>query len=114
MTHKNLEVWNLSLDLVTDLYKITKDFPKDEIYGITSQIRRAAVSIPANIAEGAARNSKKEFKHFLYISLASASELDTLLTIAKNLKMIDSIDETSIKLTKISKMLQGLIKSLGI
>ncbi len=63
-SHKDLEVWKKSIDLVTEVYSITKDFPKDQVYGITNQMQRSAVSIPSNIAEGAGRNSKKEFIHF--------------------------------------------------
>ena len=75
--HKDLEVWKKSMDLVSNIYKITESFPNKELYGLTNQIRRAAVSIPSNIAEGAARNSKKEFIQFLYIALGSLSELET-------------------------------------
>lgn len=74
-THKDLDVWKLSVELVLDIYKITKNFPKEEIYGLTSQIRRSAISIPSNIAEGAGRNSKKEYVHFLYNSLGSLSKI---------------------------------------
>ena len=81
--HKDLKVWEKSIDLAEEIYKITKNFPKEELYGITSQIRRAAVSISANIAEGAARNSNKEFIQFLYIALGSLSELETELIISK-------------------------------
>ena len=112
-THKDLDVWKESLELVTQLYELTKRFPKDEIYGLTSQIRRSAVSIPANIAEGAARNSKKEFIQFLHIGLGSLAELETELIIAKNLNYLnDNDDNIFIKLDIIGKMLTGLIKSL--
>lgn len=67
--HKDLEVWKKSMDLVSNIYKITESFPNKEIYGLTNQIRRSAVSVPSNIAEGAARSSKKEFIQFLYIAL---------------------------------------------
>ncbi|WP_246798724.1 four helix bundle protein [Deferribacter autotrophicus] len=99
------------MDLATEIYKITKSFPKEEMYGLTSQIRRAVVSISANIAEGAARNSKKEFIQFLYISLGSLAELETELLIAKNIGYLknDSIFE-EIKI--IRKMLSGLINSV--
>ena len=70
-THKDLDVWKLSIDFVTDIYKVTSSFPKEDQFGLTNQIRRAAVSVPSNIAEGAARNSDKEFLRFLYISLGS-------------------------------------------
>jgi len=112
-THKDLDVWKESLELVTQIYELTKRFPKDEIYGLTSQIRRSAVSIPANIAEGAARNSKKEFIQFLHIGLGSLAELETELIIAKNLNYLnDNDDNIFIKLDIIGKMLTGLIKSL--
>ena len=68
MTHKDLEVWKKSIEFVTSLYSATKVYPKDELFGLVSQMRRAAVSIPSNIAEGASRKGKLEFKHFLYIA----------------------------------------------
>jgi len=83
--HKDFEVWKQSINLVTDIYNISKNCPKDELYGLTNQIRRAAVSIPSNIAKGAARNGNKEFIQFLYISLDSCAEVETQLTISKNL-----------------------------
>ncbi len=113
-THKDLDVWKLSIDFVTEIYKLTNSFPKDEIFGLTNQIRRAAVSIPSNIAEGAARNYKKEFVQFLYIALGSQQELDTQVLIAKNLGFIteDIFLETSNKIQTIGKLLNGLIKYL--
>jgi len=113
-THKDLEVWKEAVQLVTQIYEVTKDFPKEELYGLISQIRRSAVSIPSNIAEGAARNSEKEFIQFLYISLGSLSELETELIISKNLGYLK--DEKEITLMKqidsIRKMLSGLIHSI--
>jgi four helix bundle protein len=113
-THRDLNVWNNSINLVTQIYKITKDFPKNEIFGITSQIRRAAVSIPSNIAEGAARNSKKEFNNFLSIALGSASELETQIIISKNLNYLSIANSESLisQLTTIQKMIMGLMKSI--
>jgi len=113
-THKDLDVYKLSISLVTDLYNITKNFPKEELFGITSQIRRSAISIPSNIAEGSARNHSKEYKQFLYIALGSASELDTQLLIAHNLDFItkETYNILSNKLESVSKMIQGLIKSI--
>lgn len=87
--HKNLAAWKEATALVIDLYKTTRDFPKSETYGISSQIRKAAVSISANIAEGAARSSNRQYVQFLYYSLGSASEIETLLLISKNLEYID-------------------------
>jgi four helix bundle protein len=82
VTHKNLDVWNMGMDLVENVYRITEAFPKEEQFGLTSQMPRAAVSVPSNIAEGAARSSKREFLQFLYISLSSLSEIETQLIIA--------------------------------
>ena len=115
-THKDLDVWKKSIDLVTTLYSMTNSFPKDELFGLTSQIRRAAVSIPSNIAEGAARRSQKEFTQFLYIALGSQQELDTQLIIANNLKYINSnmYNSISMELATIGKMIMGLIKSIRV
>jgi four helix bundle protein len=82
-THKDLEVWQKAIDLVEKTYCITKTFPHDELYGLTSQIRRAAVSIPSNIAEGAARQTNKEYIQYLYVALGSLSELETQFIVAK-------------------------------
>ena len=84
-THKDLQIWQRGIQLVEDIYRVTRSFPKEEIYGLTAQLRRAAVSYPSNIAEGAARASKKEFIQFLYISLGSLSEVETQLMIAERL-----------------------------
>ena len=110
-THKDLDVWKKSVNLVENIYKLTEHFPQKEVYGLTNQIRRAVVSVPSNIAEGAARNSKKEFSQFLYISLGSLSEVETQLIIAKRLKYMNKYDDTLI--VEIRKMLIGLIKSLN-
>jgi four helix bundle protein len=111
-THKDLEVWKESRKLVTDIYALTSKFPKEEIYSLTSQIRRAAISIPSNIAEGAARDSNKEYIHFLFIALGSVSELDTQLIIANDLKFIneEELKKISLMLSSIGKMLSGLIR----
>lgn len=85
-THKELDVWKEAIELVVKIYKLTVDFPSSEKYGLISQIRRSAVSIPSNIAEGAARGSTKEYIHFLNISLASLSELETQLIISEKLE----------------------------
>ena len=111
-THKDLDVWKKSMDFVTELYKQTASFPKVELYGLSSQMRRAAVSIPSNIAEGAARKSNKEFIQFLYIALGSSAEVDTQLIIAKNLNFIDVtvFEKMNVDQDEISRMLVGLIK----
>jgi four helix bundle protein len=113
-THKDLIAWQKSIDLVTDVYQITRGFPKEEMYGIVNQLRRAAVSVPSNIAEGAARFSKKEFCHFLYISLGSAAELETQLVISNNLNYLESgaSAKFQMQLSEIRKTIIGLISSL--
>ena len=111
MDHKDLDVWKESMLLAKEVYLLTKGFPKEELYGITSQIRRASVSVPSNIAEGAARSSDKEFIQFLYISLGSISELETQLLLSRDLGFIGTLDILpKIELTK--KKLLGLIKYL--
>ena len=85
MTHKDLDIWKLGIELVEKVYEMTAEFPKEEIYGLTNQMRRATVSIPSNISEGAARSSKKEFIQFLYIALGSLAELETQAIISEKL-----------------------------
>lgn len=113
-THKNLDVWNKSVNFVTTIYKVTNRFPSEEKFGLTNQIRRSGVSVPSNIAEGAARNSKNDFIRFLRISQGSNAELQTQLTIAKNLDFVKDreFEELMEKSTDISKMISGLIRSL--
>lgn len=110
MTHKNLEAWKEAISLTTEIYKLTQNFPKDELYGITNQIRRSAVSIPSNIAEGCARQTAKETIQFLHISLGSIAELETQLIISNNLGYTKSIDETIGKIIHIRKLIVGLVK----
>ena len=109
-THKDLKVWEKSMDLVVSTYKLSSHFPSEEKFGLTSQMRRAAVSVPSNIAEGAARNSTKEYIRFLYISLGSLSELETQFLISKRLDYLSDVLEEAI--TEIRKMLLGLIRNL--
>jgi four helix bundle protein len=110
-THKELEVWKGSMTLAKEIYELTKSFPKEETFGLVSQMRRAAVSIPSNIAEGAARNSNKEFIQFLYVSLGSLAELETQLLLTRELgfprsgKIDDHVEQTR-------KMLLGLLRYL--
>ncbi len=113
-THKDLEVWKRAVDFVTEVYRATKTFPEEERFGLQNQIRRASISIPSNIAEGAARKGNAEFSKFLYYSLGSAAELDTQLLIASNLKYLDAVlfDKLIEELSIISRMIQGLIKSI--
>lgn len=111
-THKDLDVWKNSIAFVTTIYKYTESFPKEELYSLTNQIRRSAVSVPSNIAEGAGRNSYKEYIRFLHVAQGSASELETQLIIAKNLNFINEIvfKELSEKLNGIRNQLAGLIR----
>ena len=112
--HQRLEAWKLSFTFVKELYVATSKFPSEEKFGLISQLRRAAVSVPTNIAEGAARQSKNEFRQFLYIALGSLSELDTLLLLSLELRFIDknSVDILLTNLETISKLIIGLIRSL--
>ena len=89
-THKDLDVWKEAITLVTEIYNLTANFPDSERFGLTSQMRRAAVSVPSNIAEGAARGTNKEYVRFLNISLGSLSEIETQILIFKNLEYISS------------------------
>lgn len=112
--HKKLKVWQLAMEIVTAIYKLTASFPVEEKFSLVSQMRRCAISIASNIAEGAARNTRKEFINFLHIAQGSLAELDTQLEIALQLKLISH--ETWIaldsKLLEEDKMLSGLIHSL--
>lgn len=112
MDHKQLDVWKLSIELTLELYEITKKFPKEEIYSLTTQLRRAAVSVPSNIAEGAARNSDKEFVQFLYIALGSLAEVETQVILAEKLSYLSNSDDLYVKLQSTKQMLIGLIKYL--
>jgi len=115
-THKDLEAWKNSIELVSDIYKITAAFPKEEIYALVSQIRRSAVSIPSNIAEGSGRNHYKEFIQFLFIALGSMSELETQLIISLNLGFINkqAFDKLNDNMNLIRSQISGLIKHLKI
>jgi len=112
--HKKLDVWKEGVAFASVIYKVTESFPKSEIHGLTSQMRRAVVSIPSNIAEGAARFSHREFAQFLSISGGSLSELDTQIEIATNLGYVtvEQKQELELKLVSISRKLAGLIKSV--
>ncbi len=112
--HKKLDVWKKSIELVEQLYQIVEKLPRNEDYGLANQMRRASISIPANIAEGAARHTSKEFIQFLHISQGSLSEVDTYMEICTRLKYItpDKCSEMSALMDKVDKMLTGLIKSL--
>jgi len=109
---KELKVWNLSMDLVQRVYKDTRDFPTSENYGLVSQMRRSAVSIPSNIAEGSSRNNQKEFIQFLYIAQGSLSELDTQILISSRLGYKINYEPYDELFKQIRSMIAGLIKSL--
>jgi four helix bundle protein len=105
--HKNLDAWKLSFQLVKDVYIISAMYPAEEKFGLVSQLRRAAVSVPTNVTEGAARKSKKEFLHFLYIAEGSVSELETLieLSLALNFLSEQNANDLFTSLENISKEL---------
>jgi four helix bundle protein len=113
-TYKDLEVWKKSIELVASIYEATKQFPKEELYGLTNQIRRSAVSIPSNTAEGFSRASTKEYIQFLYIALGSSAEVETQLIIAKNIGYLPEhdFDKINNELKSIRKMLNALITIL--
>ena len=111
---KELRVWQLSRQLVKGIYELSSEFPSEERYGLSSQIRRASISISTNIAEGCGRNTNNDFAHFLNISLGSAYELESLLFLTFDLKLIDE-SCLSIQLAlieEVQKMIYGLIKSI--
>jgi four helix bundle protein len=113
-SYRDLEVWKLAIDFVKKIYQVTKKFPATENYSLINQIRRAAVSIPSNIAEGQGRSSTKEFKQFLAISLGSVAELETQLIIAGEIEYLTrtEVDPLLNILDRIRKMIKGLAKGI--
>ncbi len=113
-SYQKLTVWQKSVDLVIEIYRITSRFPGEEKFGISIQLKRAAVSISSNIAEGSRRGGAKEFKHFLRIALGSASEIETQLIIAKRLKFGILTEYPSVEglLSEVFRMLNKLIEAL--
>ena len=111
---QDLRIWQIGIEVVKDIYILTKKFPKEELYGLTSQMRRSAVSIPSNIAEGFRRYHNKEYKQFLYIALGSCAELETQIIIAKELDYITETDKTELieKIKYICRMTVKLINKL--
>jgi len=111
---KDLKVWQKAVDFAVSIYKVTANFPNEEKFGLTSQMRRAGVSIPSNIAEGSARTSKKAFANSLEISLGESFELETQMEIAKRVGFLekDQMNELNWNLSEIQKMLFGLKSSL--
>ena len=114
-SYQDLVAWQKAMDLVTDVYKLTCAFPKEEVCGLTSQLRRAAVSVPSNIAEGQGRKGDGEFKHFLRLSLGSLMEVETQIIISKRLGYLEpSAAETVLRDTaELGRIMNGLIKSLA-
>ena len=110
--YQKLEAWRMAMGLVEEVYKGTQSFPKEELFGLTSQIRRAAVSIPSNIAEGASRAGSKEFLQFLHIARGSASELETQLLLAEKLGYLLASEDQMASLTSVKRLINGLIRSL--
>lgn len=113
--HKKLLAWQKSMDLVVAIYSLTDSFPKHEIYGITSQMRRASVSVPSNIAEGASGRSKDQFRHHLSISLGSLSELETQLEIAGRIGYLtrEKVEAITAQLSECSALVAGLKNSIS-
>ena len=110
--HKKLDLWNTAMELAVDIYSATENFPKDERYSLTDQIRRAAVSVPSNVAEGAGRQTRKEFANYLHMTQGSLSELDTQLELARRLGYLghDNWMIFDQQVERIDKMLSGLIR----
>ena len=113
-SYRNLIVWQKSIELVKLIYQMTRDFPKEEAYGLTSQMRRAAVSIPSNIAEGSRRGSRKDFRSFLLNAFGSGAELETQVVIAKKLSLGKNMDYGEIDdiLNEIMRMLNTMTREL--
>ena len=108
--HRDLVAWQRAMELVTEIYRATRSFPKDELYQLVSQLRRAAVSVPSNLAEGHGRNSRKEFHHFIGQARGSLAEVETQVEIAKNLGFLrpDCTSELLMKIAEVGRMLTGL------
>lgn len=111
---RDLIVWQRSTDLVSEIYRVTKKFPKDELFALTNQMRRATVSIPANISEGYARKHRNEYLQFLRIAFGSGAELETYLVLSRNLGYLDSseLKKSEALLDEVMRMLNKLISSL--
>lgn len=112
---RDLDVWKLGKEIVIDVYRASKEFPKEEMYGLVSQLRRAAVSIPSNIAEGFNRQHNKEYRQFLYIALGSCAELETQLEVSSDLGFLAEEIVTPLleKIKRECRMLQNLIKKIN-
>ena len=108
-SYKDLVVWRKSKELVIEIYELTESFPKSELYGLISQMRRAAISIPSNIAEGSRRSSRKDYKNFLFNAFGSASELETQIEIAKSLPLGKNLN-----FQKVDNLLNEVLKMLNV
>lgn len=111
--HYNLAAWKLAMTLVKNVYQATRTFPQEEIYGLTAQMRRAAISVPSNLAEGAARTGRKEFARFLSVAKGSLSELETQLLISVELGYLDAKHSMFELVEEVSRLLAGLHKSVS-
>lgn len=113
-TYKDLIVWKKSMDLIVAVYELTEQYPKAEQYGLTSQTRRSAISIPSNIAEGRRRSSKKDFRNFLIIAFGSGAELETQVEIARRLSFGQGLDFSKVNnlLDEVMRMLNKMIQNL--
>lgn len=112
MYHQNLEAWKRAMLLVKDIYKATENFPKNEVYGLVSQMRRCVISIPSNLAEGFARFSQNEKLRFMEISLGSLAELETQVLISKELGYVDNIDSMLDTIKNVNALYLGLYKHI--
>jgi len=113
LTHRNLELWSTSIDLCIQIYRLTQTFPAEERFGLSAQLRRAAVSIPSNIAEGAARGTSRDFIRFLRIARGSLVELETQLEIARRCGFCSPVDNIDGQVQRIGQMLSGLVRTLA-
>jgi four helix bundle protein len=113
--YRDLIVWQKAMDLVETIYRTTSTFPREEIYGLTSQVRRAAISIPSNIAEGNGRNTTRDYVHFLGMAYGSVKEVETQVLIAERLQYINSSrSDELVRLTgEIARLISGLMNSLN-
>lgn len=113
-THRDLEAWKKAIALTASVYETTRHFPREERYGITSQMNRAAVSIPSSIAEGAARGSQKDFGRFLLMARGSVSELETLAVVARKIDLLSAASSRDLhsQIDHVAALLEGLLKSL--
>ena len=114
MNHKNLEVWKKSMLLVEEIYKMTNQFPEEEKFGLTNQIKRAAISVPSNIAEGSGRNSTKEFKRYLEIALGSLFELQTQIILSNYKEYLtkNKLETMEEQTEELQKMISSFMRSL--